>query len=57
MSGFAVRDERNELTNAWQGALLPAKPKASCTQSAGATSALITLPDQTFCSNDTKVTP
>jgi hypothetical protein len=57
MSGFAVRDARNEFTNAWQGALLPARPKASCTQSAGASNALRTQPDQTFCSNDNKITP
>ena len=34
MDGFEPREPRKEFTSAWQGALLPASPKASCTQSA-----------------------
>lgn len=56
MSGFEVRDARNELTSAWQGALLPARPKASCTQSASASNALTTQIDQTFCSHNNNFT-
>ena len=52
MSGLEVRDARNELTSAWQGALLPARPKASCTQSASASNALRTQIDQTSCSHN-----
>ena len=34
MDGLEPREPRKELTSDWQGALLPASPKASCTQSA-----------------------
>ena len=34
MEGFEPMELRNEVTRLWQGALLPASPKASCTQSA-----------------------
>ena len=34
MEGFEPREPRKEFTSDWHGALLPASPKASCTQSA-----------------------
>ncbi len=34
MEGLEPRELRKEFTRDWQGALLPARPKASCTQSA-----------------------
>ncbi len=40
MEGFEPMELRNEVTRLWQGALLPASPKASCTQSADTSNAV-----------------